>query len=82
MHGHADAFGVVAVLVRDQHGIELGGVEACFVAAGEEVALADAAVDQHAASGGGVFDDGGIAAASAGKDMELKHEDVPDRVAG
>ena len=74
---HAKALHVVAVLVRHEHGLDAAGVEAGLVAAVEEVALADAAVDQHAGAGGGVLDHRGVPRASAGQYVQCEHVDPP-----
>ena len=68
---------MVAVLVRYEHGLDAAGVEAGLVAAVEEVALADAAVDQHAGAGGGVLDHRGVSRASAGQYVQCEHPEPP-----
>ena len=66
---HAQAFGVVPVFMGDEYGFEPRGVEACFVAAFEEIALANSAVNKHARACRGIFDNGGIAFAAACEHM-------------
>ena len=56
-------------LVGDEHGVDSGGVEARLVASLEEIALADSAVDKHSLACCSVFDDGGVAFASACEHM-------------
>ena len=53
----------------DEYGFEPRGVEACFVAAFEEIALANSAVNKHARARRGIFDNGGIAFAAACEHM-------------
>lgn len=64
---------MVAVVVRNEHGVYVRGVEARLVAAGEKIALAYAAVDEDAVSGLVVFDDGRVAAAAACEYVESEH---------
>ena len=63
---HAEALGVVSVIVRDEDGVKQGGVETRLLAAREEVSFTDAAVNEDAMAGLRVFDDGCVSAASAG----------------
>lgn len=60
---------MVPVLVGDEYGFEPRGVEARFVAAFEEIALANSAVNKHARARRGIFDNGGIAFAAACEHM-------------
>ena len=53
----------------DEYGFEPRGVEARFVAAFEEIALANSTVNKHARARRGVFDDGGVAFAAACEHM-------------
>ena len=66
---YAQAFGVVSVFMGDEYGLESRRVEACFVAAFEEIALANSAVNKHARARRGIFDNGGIAFAAACEHM-------------
>ena len=66
---HAQPFGVVPVFMGDEYGLESRGVEARFVAAFEEIALANSTVNKHARASFGVFDNGGIAFAAACEHM-------------
>ena len=66
---HAQAFRVVAVLVRNNHGLYTRGVKARLVAARQKITLANSAINKHARARRGVFDDGGIAFAAACEHM-------------
>ena len=57
------------MLVGDEHGVDSGGVEARLVASLKEIALAYSAIDEHSLACCSVFDDGGIALASACEHM-------------
>lgn len=51
---------MVGVLVRDEDAPQPPQIEARLVAAGEEIALADAAVDEDTLTRRHVLDDGGV----------------------
>lgn len=64
---------MVAVLVRHESGLNARRVESGLVAAGKEVAFADAAVNEHARACDNVFHHGGVSRASAGQYVQCKH---------
>lgn len=64
---------MVAVVVRYEYGVYFRRVEMRFVATGEKVSLAYAAVNEDAVSGLVVFDDGRVTSASACEYVEFEH---------
>lgn len=66
---HAQAFRVVAVLVRNNHSLYTRGVKARLVAARQKITLANSAINKHARARFGVFDNGGVSLAAACKHM-------------
>lgn len=69
---HAEALRVVGVVVRHEDGREPRRIEPGLVAAREEVALADAAVHEHARARGRVLHHGRVAAAAAGQHVQAQ----------
>ena len=68
---HLQAAGVVAVLVREQHAVEFLGAEARLFQAHDDLARAQARVDQQPAVVGG--QEGAVARAAAAQDGEGEH---------
>ena len=63
---------MVGMVVRDEDGLEVRRIEPGLVATREEIALADAAIHEHALARGGILDYGRVAAASAGQHVQCK----------
>ena len=61
---------MIGVLVRDEDSAQMAQVEPGLFAAGEEVALADAAIDEQALARRNVFDNGRIALRPARENMK------------
>lgn len=52
---------MVGMVVRDEDGLEVRRIEPGLVATREEIALADAAIHEHALARGGILDYGRVA---------------------
>ncbi len=64
---------MIAMVVGDHDGPQLLQIEPGLLGPGEEVPLADAAIDEHPLARHRVFHNGGIPAAAAGQYMQSNH---------